>query len=856
LENCGVPVAADPTASLFYPAKLLFALPLSFAVKYKLYITGHVLLAAGAAFCLARHWHASGFGAALGAISYAFGGSVLFQYCNVVYLVGAAWLPLAFLAADRMLVRRSKGAACGLGGILSLMALGGDVEIAYNAGLLAALYAVLLRRSDTSPTRQRGSAENPALARRASVAAEGPAVSGWTGNRFVLLAHAAGIAVLLSAIQVLPSWEWSRHCHRSMYENPRSLYEIPSYLARPDASAAGVWQGICGVPTSGTHHEHIYHFSVGPWRLVELVWPRFSGQMFPTNRRWTNAIPAEGRIWTPSLYAGLLPLLLGLSVWSLRGGTAATRWMSWTTLLAGCGALGWYGGGWVIQEFRFGVLGRPAEEALIGQPVGGLYWLMVVVLPGYAYFRFPAKLLVISSLGLSMLAARGFDRLWTAPPSRFRHWLLGLCGVSLAAFVGCLGLAPFWSDWMKGVPADTLFGPLDAEGSLRDLRGSFLHAALVGAVAWWMLGRWSVARPSLTASLLLLLSAAEIAAANGWMVASAPAECWQRESPFADQIAARAKAPGHAGAVRVFRSTSQGWRPSDWSRTSDANRIQVGLRWDRETLSPKYQMLSDVALVESSGNCSSNDILTLFRVARQYGPRRPDGTAEPHPAVLNALGVRYLIAPPGFVPAAGQPLASEADPVKAKLWINPNAFPRAWIVHHVMHIPPASATNPHPIERLTREVFFPGGRPRDLRRSAVAESGERRAEGGEQRAEGGERELCEIVFAGSQRVEIRAELDRPGLVVLSDLFYPGWIARVISADGQATDVPLWRTNRIMRGVALPAGRHRIEFAFRPTLFYVGMTITLVSWLALGAGVMYQWRSLRRTPPPQFRSVGA
>jgi len=45
LENCGVPAAADPTASLFYPGKLLFALPLGFPVKYKLYITGHVFLA-------------------------------------------------------------------------------------------------------------------------------------------------------------------------------------------------------------------------------------------------------------------------------------------------------------------------------------------------------------------------------------------------------------------------------------------------------------------------------------------------------------------------------------------------------------------------------------------------------------------------------------------------------------------------------------------------------------------------------------------------------------------------------------------------------------------------------------------
>ena len=45
--------------------------------------------------------------AGLCAVSYAFGGNVLFQYCNVVFLVGAAWLPAALLASDWMLLRRS-----------------------------------------------------------------------------------------------------------------------------------------------------------------------------------------------------------------------------------------------------------------------------------------------------------------------------------------------------------------------------------------------------------------------------------------------------------------------------------------------------------------------------------------------------------------------------------------------------------------------------------------------------------------------------------------------------------------------------------------------------------------------------
>ena len=106
-----MPLAGDNTASLFYPGKLLFALPLDFTLRYNLYIVAHVALAAWGAFVLPRRWGASELGAGISALSYAFGSSVLFQTCNVIYLVGAAWLPWALLAADRMLRQRRWSAA-------------------------------------------------------------------------------------------------------------------------------------------------------------------------------------------------------------------------------------------------------------------------------------------------------------------------------------------------------------------------------------------------------------------------------------------------------------------------------------------------------------------------------------------------------------------------------------------------------------------------------------------------------------------------------------------------------------------------------------------------------------------------
>ena len=57
--------------------------------------------------CSMRGWGTTWFGSALASLAYAFGAPILFQYCNVIYLVGAAWLPLGVHAVDRW-VRRGR----------------------------------------------------------------------------------------------------------------------------------------------------------------------------------------------------------------------------------------------------------------------------------------------------------------------------------------------------------------------------------------------------------------------------------------------------------------------------------------------------------------------------------------------------------------------------------------------------------------------------------------------------------------------------------------------------------------------------------------------------------------------------
>src|SRR5262249_36736678 len=92
-ENSGMPLLGNPTAAVLYPGKLIFAaMPYPWAMR--VYVVAHVALAFVTMRALLRHWSISATGTTIGAMAYAFGGPVLFQYCNVVFLVGAAWMPL------------------------------------------------------------------------------------------------------------------------------------------------------------------------------------------------------------------------------------------------------------------------------------------------------------------------------------------------------------------------------------------------------------------------------------------------------------------------------------------------------------------------------------------------------------------------------------------------------------------------------------------------------------------------------------------------------------------------------------------------------------------------------------------
>jgi len=87
----------------------------------------------------------------------------------------------------------------------------------------------------------------------------------------------------------------------------------------------------------------------------------------------------------------------------------------------------------------------------------------------------------------------------------------------------------------------------------------------------------------------------------------------------------------------------------------------------------------------------------------------------------------------------------------------------------------------------------------------------------------------EVVDYTPTRISLQADMVDHGLLVLSDVDYPGWQARV---DGQPA--PIYRANYLLRAVPVEAGQHRIVVYYDPPLFKVGLAITVLTLLGSGA----------------------
>ena len=189
-------------------------------------------------------------------------------------------------------------------------------------------------------------------------------------------------------------------------------------------------------------------------------------------------------------------------------------------------------------------------------------------------------------------------------------------------------------------------------------------------------------------------------------------------------------------------------------------------------------------------------------------------------ALYNFLGAKYVLAdkgdPPGdasFVPVFN------ADP-QVDVYLNTRALPRAllideaqivrsgeeaWAAIHASEFDPSQVVV---IESAEDFTVGPAGADKTLAFGAVT----------------------------NNRVELAVTTSSPTMLVLSDVFYPGWIAAI---DDQP--VTLYPANFAFRAVRVPAGSHRVVFVFEPVTLHSGLAVSAVPLAGLIGAAMWRRR---------------
>jgi hypothetical protein len=449
------------------------------------------------------------------------------------------------------------------------------------------------------------------------------------------------------------------------------------------------------------------------------------------------------------------------------------EWMTYLGLAPlGLAALALWQGKTAERVFWFGLAAVALCFALGTN--GPLYPLLFRLFPGLGWVRVPPRALLLFVLAANILSAWGVDAM-LAWPRRSRQWATRL---AFAGLLTCVALGLGFAAILKSA-----------------LPASVIAFAVVGT-AWMALWLASIVRflpPAVTKSALFVLVVVDL-----WLVRSSLLELRPAQEVLAerDQVVRYLKAQD--GLFRVYSP-------------SYSIRQHVGARYGVQQLDGVDP--SQVRWMAQFMALAGGYTIDGYGVTIPYFPDGSDVETAWQDARLDAslLGLfngRFVVAE-FDLPS----LALREQFAESRVYENERALPRAFLIANAQSVSGWQDAQ----ARL--------GAGFDPTQGALVE-GDLILDGppGWQEAQ--------ISFFSPNRVVVHADVQRVALLVLSEVYYPGWRAVV---DG--IEQPVYRVNGVMRGVVLEPGAHTVVWSYRPASLCWGIAISLVALLGLvGAGV--------------------
>ncbi len=408
-----------------------------------------------------------------------------------------------------------------------------------------------------------------------------------------------------------------------------------------------------------------------------------------------------------------------------------------------------------------------------------------MLLPKFFLFRYPAKLFVVASLAVCMLAGRNFRLGRRSLP------LWPITTVLLAT--GLAALMIIFAQRMEfGNSASPLFGPFDKQSACcSSIIATAQTLALSGVFLSLrpLLGRQveqTEHRIQKIAVILVVLTAVELTIANYWLVPPIDRMWFEETTKISKRIPRKSKI--------VPRFIRRNTLPIQWSETSSIQRLSEIVVWQRETLHPKQHLEYSCSLINSFCSIEPWMYASFSRMVDQEILNLDD---QPIHRITTADGLIEL----------------DLEHREAEIYFQTPEPKRVWFLPPDFEL----ETDKDPGSR-TWKCDVDDEDHGSLRASEPID------------------DLpfeYEIDEATINRVRIHVQATQAARMLFNTLSESGWHIQVINRDtGERFDDCQIPAGVFFLGAEIPQGNIEVIYQYSPIEFWIGAWISSISWLML------------------------
>lgn len=730
----GHPLLATLQPGIFYPINILL-LVLPFDLAFNWTIVLHFMLSGLFVFLLQRELKTSATGSLLGALTFMLSG-YLFSVHNVIStLFTVTWVPLAILLFLRALKRDSLSYAAATGLILTVMFMGGGVEVLFAATGLLAFLSFMPSLFDFDGAEE---------------------INAGLKKRLGLLGLAFVVFVLLSAIQLLPFLE----------------------LAGQSTRAGG-----------------LSYFEATTWSfdikdLIQFFIPDPYGYGVSDEKYWSN------QSWLKTVYTGVIPFIL--SAFFL----IKTKRKALPFIFTGIAAL----------SFSMG------KNNLF-------YYYLYTYFPFFNKIRYPVKFLFLVFLFISIAAGLGYDSLKKGVEeeraSTYRVILTLLVISTIAALI--FGGLDFFDARVKMFLVERGFDYPEynyARINVFNTKRVLFFLILFSLTLYGCFASKKI-RKLLPYMIVSVLTIDLFFAHDGYYASTKASEYYKKGEVmgFLEK---------DKSLFRVFVT------PRTMKETIDVpangsfkKSVFEGMNLYKERVSG-YNLLHGIFDIDGVEVMRRGDYTNIYSLMASQ--KAPDSTN-----ILAMLNVRYVVSIPRIdskefklvkvIGADSGDMKGLEGEKTLKIYENQNFLPRFFVAYKYRVIKRPDEY----VKRFLDKDFSPGA-------EALLEE-EPSPYKTDNTGKGENHYDIKVIEYGNHSITLKVKTERPGILVSSEGYYPGWKAYVDGAERK-----ILKADYILRALPIGGGEHVVRFVYSPSSFCIGAYVsgsTLLVLLVAGAFRFYK-----------------